>query len=137
MAKEYLEGRGSMVGGKTFRLLEQALDAATYRQRLLADNIANAETPGYKRKDIAFSTHLRRALAGKVTHPKHIAINSEPGGPVTTLVQESTARNDGNNVDIELEMAELAKNTLYYQGLARQASQYLANLRMVISEGRR
>ena len=67
-----------MVGGKTFRLLEQALDAATYRQRLLADNIANAETR-YKRKDIAFSTHLRRAPAGKVTHPKHIAINSEPG----------------------------------------------------------
>ncbi|HHW92296.1 MAG TPA: flagellar basal body rod protein FlgB [Firmicutes bacterium] len=126
-----------MVRRSSLHLLEQALDVASYRQRLLSDNIANAETPGYKRKDIAFSTQIKRALAGKVTHPQHIAINSRPVGPVTPVVQESTARNDGNNVDIEVEMAELAKNTLYYQGLARQVSQYLANLRMVISEGRR
>ncbi|HHY36695.1 MAG TPA: flagellar basal body rod protein FlgB [Firmicutes bacterium] len=126
-----------MVRGSTFRLLEQALDVASLRQRLLADNIANAETPGYKRKDIAFSTHFRRALAGKLTHPQHIPINSPTAGPAALVVQGTTARNDGNNVDIEVEMAELAKNTLYYQGLARQVTQYLANLRLVISEGRR
>jgi flagellar basal-body rod protein FlgB len=126
-----------MVRRSSLHLLEQALDVASFRQRLLSDNIANAETPGYKRKDIAFSTHLKRALAGKVTHPRHMAINARPAGSVAFIFQESVARNDGNNVDIEVEMAELAKNTLYYQGLARQVSQYLANLRMVISEGRR
>lgn len=121
----------------TLALLERALDVASLRQRLLADNIANVETPGYRRKDVSFSFHFQRALAGKVTHPAHIPIAPLPRDKQVITRQGTLGRNDGNNVDIELEMAELVKNSLYYQALLRQTSQYLVNLKRVISEGRR
>ncbi|NLP17892.1 MAG: flagellar basal body rod protein FlgB [Firmicutes bacterium] len=123
--------------GNNIDLLGQALDYASLRHRLLADNIANVETPGYKRKDANFSAYYRAALGAKVTHPGHIAISPRSTAILDSVLPNSTARNDNNNVDIDLEMAELARNTLYYRSLTRQISQSLANLKMAISEGRR
>lgn len=118
-------------------LLGQALDYASYRQQLLADNIANVETPDYRRKDADFNTYYRTVLKTKITHPKHLSIGSKPNSVINSVLQNSSARNDGNNVDIEWEMAELARNTLYYRSLSRQISKSLVNLKIAISEGRR
>ncbi|NLJ33652.1 MAG: flagellar basal body rod protein FlgB [Firmicutes bacterium] len=124
-------------GENSINTLGQALNYAGLRQRLLADNIANAQTPGYKRKDATFANHYRTALRARVTHPRHIAIYTEPTIVRDSILQNSTGKNDDNNVDIDLEMAELARNTLYFRSISRQISQSLANLKMAISEGRR
>ncbi|HHV58586.1 MAG TPA: flagellar basal body rod protein FlgB [Firmicutes bacterium] len=119
------------------------LDWAALRQRAIANNLANVDTPGYKREDVAFPEALRRAQAGggrplalAVTAPGHLTPPAEEGWAVVRDTG-TTLRNDGNNVDIEAEAAELAKNALYYNALVSRAAGYLASLRYVISEGRR
>lgn len=119
------------------------LDWAALRQRAIANNLANVDTPGYKREDVSFPEVLRQAeeseapyLALAVTAPGHLVSDAQP----TLMVYRDAStsyRNDGNNVDIDVETAELAKNALYYNALINQAALYLANLRLVISEGRR
>ncbi|MDI6895091.1 MAG: flagellar basal body rod protein FlgB [Bacillota bacterium] len=121
------------------RGLERALEAAVRRNEALADNVANADTPGYKRQDVPFATELRRAgekLALARTDPAHL-----PGprpAAVTPVVRETTTgRPDGNNVDIEFELASLAENGLWYQTLIRQLGARFAMWRTAITEGRK
>ena len=118
--------------------LEKGLEQTHLRQRLLANNIANVDTPGYQRQDLSFAQYLRirKNLTGEVTHAAHLAFPQSPKG-IGFNGPGTRGRNDGNNVDIEREMAELVKNSLYAQALSRQTSQYLVNLKRVISEGRR
>lgn len=133
----------------TDRLLERALDGVSARQRVTAHNIANANTPGYKRYTLSFEAELKQALEGSrptrlrgtITHPRHIPIG-EPrtrvDGPFTVRRDTTTTmRNDGNNVDIEAEMAQIIKDQVFYQALADLVSRRYAMLRDAITEGRR
>ncbi len=133
----------------TDRLLERALDGVAARQRVTAHNIANVNTPGYKRHRLSFEESLhqavekaeRRRLAGTVTHPRHIPIG-ERSSPLERPFRverdmTTTMRNDGNNVDIEAELAQLTKDQVFYQALADQVARRYAMLRAVITEGRR
>lgn len=123
--------------------LSKGLDWAAKRQQTIANNIANVDTPGYKRQDVTFPEALAQAAKGQSTkltlrrtNAGHLAPPSV--GTYSTITQKGTShRNDGNNVDMELETAELAKNALYYDALIDQLGGYLRNLRLVISEGRR
>lgn len=108
----------------TSALLERALAASALRQKLLANNIANVETPGYKRFDLA----MREAMRQDATTPLAGAIYR----------QSSTSwRLDGNNVDIDSEMASVAANSVYFDAVASSLNQQLATLRYLINEGRR
>jgi flagellar basal-body rod protein FlgB len=93
-------------------LMERLLDAKWLRNQVLANNIANADTPGFKRSDVYFEEYLRQAIKDKTdgrnldlktTNPRHIAkINSLDNlGPEVIRQDETTFRNDQNNVDIE------------------------------------
>lgn len=131
------------------RLLERALDGVAARQRITAHNIANVDTPGYKRQRLSFEEHLRESLRaaerprlkGTLTHPRHIPIGETRSGLDRPFVVErdttTTMRDDGNNVDIEAEMAQLIKDQVFYQALADQVSRRYAMLRDAITEGRR
>lgn len=138
--------RVGLLWGSTERDLARALDAAALRQQAIAHNLANAETPGYRRFDVVFEEALaleareaaRRKIALRRTHDAHLA------GPVRAPVQPtvvrdtaSVMRNDRNNVDVDREMAALAKNTLFYQTLTRLVGARLLALRTAITEGRR
>jgi flagellar basal-body rod protein FlgB len=128
----------------TFGLIEKALDASTLRQKVLASNIANVDTPYYKRKDVRFESVLQDALHASErkirayrTDPRHI-----PFGGVKTLEPQvvtdasTTFNHNGNNVDLDLEMAELAKTQIKYQALVDRANAYFNKLSTVINEGR-
>lgn len=130
----------------TIGCLSKALDGLSVRQQVTSNNIANVDTPGFKGGEVSFETQLRRALgqdkqgALKVTHPAHFV--SAEGAPqtadvVVTRSNDLTLRNDGNNVDIEKEMAKLAETTILYSALSQQMSAKLALLKSIISEGRR
>ncbi len=127
-------------------ILRRGLQAATLRHRVLADNIANADTPGFKRSDIVFSEILKEAVEARqrlpmvTTHMAHSPGQiGQLGGVRAVVVSEggTSQRPDGNNVDIEREMAELASNTLYYDALSQQISGKLSIIRTAVNEGRR
>ena len=123
----------------TLRALESGLDAASLRQRVLTDNIANVDTPGFKRSDVDFPSVMAKAMRDHEVPPIPLKMTSEkhlPGvmfNPGLVVKDNSTTwRNDGNNVDIEREMANLAKNGLYYNSLVTSLDLKLAQLRTVI-----
>lgn len=110
------------------RILENALDTASLRQRVLANNIANVNTPGFKRSRVDFEAELARALAS--------GQNPEAVQPTVVHETDSMGRPDGNNVDIEAESVKMAENQIWYSALTRQISDHFARLRMVINDGR-
>jgi len=119
------------VNGSHFRLLERTLDAASLRQAVIANNIANVDTPRFKRSEVQFETLLQQsmngapgAVVGRRTDPRHIYIGR--GGkevePKITIDENSVMNNNLNNVDIDSEMSLMAKNQLRYNALVQQVS---------------
>jgi flagellar basal-body rod protein FlgB len=90
--------------------LERAISGAALRQEVLANNLANAETPGFRRSDVDFHS----ALASAMKTGDAEAIESTP---FTTQTDPTVMRADGNGVDIDVEAATMAKNGLTYEAL--------------------
>lgn len=107
--------------------LERALAGSALRQTVIANNIANVNTPGFKRSDVEFASVLRQALDGGTSarEVEGIAFVPEVDG-------RTSARADGNNVDIDSEMAALHENSLTYQALALVAKARLQMLETAI-----
>lgn len=135
----------SLVNHMSVRALSQAMDASQLRQHVINHNIANVDTPYYKAKRVRFEDVLLQELnkasgfKGRVTDPRHIPIGRPGQGAVTPEVTVETGtkmNNNGNNVDIDAEMALLAKNGLWYQALAQSLNHEFRQLRHVITEGR-
>ena len=114
-----------------YQLARKLMDASVLRQDAIASNIANAETPGYKRVDVAtdFATELRASMdAG------NFAANAPSLKP--SLVEDRHARSvrpDGNSVEIEREMLEMNRNSVEYDYLAEVVSRNIKQLKMAIS----
>jgi len=124
------------VFGLDYQLLKAALDVSSLRAEVIANNIANVETPNFKRKYVVFENALQEALEGKHlqlkrTDPKHIT-GSLSVSPRIDTDSSTTMRNDGNNVDIDREMTELASNTLRYRVLASLASRLIERYNVVL-----
>lgn len=134
-------------------ILARSLEAASLRQAALAHNVANVNTPGYKALAVSFEGALQQALeqpevspaplALAATDARHIQVGPPPA-PDPTRVQAAVARDasrsaraDGNNVDVEAEMARMAGNQMWYAALSRQVSDEFQRLRLAITEGRR
>ncbi|HOP99899.1 MAG TPA: flagellar basal body rod protein FlgB [Acetivibrio clariflavus] len=128
------------------KVIEKSLDAALMRNEAISQNIANVDTPGYNRKSVSFEEELRNAITrnssfvGKTTHPKHIKIGAKSIDDVSINIVEDKSsldmRLDGNNVDIENEMALLAENYIKYQVLIQRLSGSFNKMKSVIQEGR-
>lgn len=125
-------------------LMEKQLDAKWLRNTVLSNNIANADTPGYKRSDVSFEEALKKTLEQEnrlplaTTHKNHIGnIKTFEDIKPTVYIQNDTVfRNDQNNVDIDKEMVELAKNTLSYNITADQVQRVFQLLDTAINGGR-
>jgi flagellar basal-body rod protein FlgB len=90
--------------------LERAVSGASMRQEVLANNLANAETPGFQRSDVDFHTALAQAM--KSGDPAAIQ-----NAAFTPQRDNQVLRADGNGVDVDTESADLAKNSLEYDAL--------------------
>lgn len=116
----------------SYQLTRKLLDASVLRQQAIASNIANAETPGYRRVDIAgnFAEQLRAKLdAGD-------ADKSSLNSLSPTLAEDPHARTmrpDGNTVEIEKEMLEMNRNTVEYDFLTELVSRNIKQMKMAIS----
>jgi flagellar basal-body rod protein FlgB len=94
--------------------LERAISGSSMRQEVLANNLANAETPGFKRSDVDFHTALAQAMqTGDATSIESTSFSAQQ--------ENQTLRADGNGVDIDVESANMAKNGLEYEALVSVA----------------
>lgn len=94
----------------TQSVLQEAMSGAALREQVLANNVANANTPGYTRSDLDFQSAIRQALdAGAPPDSVQLQPQLDHSGAVSL---------DGNNVNVDAEMSRLSENTLTYQSLA-------------------
>ena len=118
-------------------ILDKAADAANMRNELISNNIANVDTPNYKRKDIDFETVLQAELAGGRTLDTSVRATNKDlsvlDPQVFTDNSSLSYRLDGNNVDISTEEAYLAENTIRYQLLIEQMEQEYSRYNTVLS----
>ncbi len=125
--------------------LKVGLNATNLRQQAIANNLANLNTPGFKRSTVSFEENLRQARAEqggppvplRTTHPAHF------GPPevkeITPQVEEDAygvMRIDGNNVDIEREMLDMATNQIRHNALVQRLGGRLNTWRTIINQGR-
>lgn len=124
-------------------ILVKQMDACTLRQRVLANNIANVNTPGFKKSEVNFQQQLKAALNNndvglRVTNQRHIgAANNLQWLKPEVLQATDTSMSAGeNNVDIDEEMVNTAANTLLYRLTTRVNSDKVNLLSYVIKGGR-
>jgi flagellar basal-body rod protein FlgB len=127
------------------RALYLGLDGLAMRQRATANNIANVDTPNYKAQRVEFEAQLQRAIEGDLrsnalpmttTDAQHIrGVSQSSMAPLVTVDSEPNAyRNDNNNVDIDLEMVNLAETQIRFQAVSQMTSQKLIRLKTLIQD---
>lgn len=106
-------------------VLTQVLDASALRHRVIAQNVANVNTPGYRRLAVEFEDDMAKALASPGGNPAPVKPR--------VVVQDGPERVDGNTVDIDREMVAMNKNSLLYQAAAQIITNRVAQLRAAIA----
>ena len=128
-------------GASSVDLLGKALAGSSLRHRVIGNNIANVNTPGFKRSEVSFEDELSAAAQGEAgtgiarTNEKHLPAVAKTGAPSIRNVTSTSMRTDGNNVDIDAEMAAMTKNNLYYNAIAQTLGSYYTNLMSAIKGG--
>ncbi len=108
-----------------FDLLSRLMDAASLRHRVIAQNVANANTPGYRRLEVSFEELLGQCSAGRP--------GRQAAEPKVVEAEGDVARADGNNVSLDAEMGRLSKNALLYGGYAQILASQIATMRSAIT----
>ncbi len=120
-------------------VLSQTADAAWMRNNAIANNIANVDTPGYKRQDVAFEGELQRALGDSRYKTMDAKVKGLRGREIKATTYTDSAnysyRLDGNNVDIDTENVTLASNQLKYNGVMAAMKSEFQNLKSVMGNG--
>ena len=119
------------------------MTAANIRQEVISNNVANVNTPNFRKSVVEFEELLARELYGEDdnrlkmvrTHDRHLPPEQLPyhAEPTITVDHSTIMRVDDNNVDIDIEMASLAKNQLYYNALATELSGHVSRLKNAIT----
>ena len=130
---------------RTHGLISDALDYRAMRQDMISSNIANADTPFYRPRDVSFAEALaaKKAdilnegsdkLAMAQTNDAHIPLHNEKGNykPTTFFRDGHMARNDGNSVDLDVETTEMSKNSIMFTALIQGLKKDGAIFRSVI-----
>ncbi|MEW9667629.1 flagellar basal body rod protein FlgB [Ammoniphilus sp. 3BR4] len=133
-----------MLNSSKLFMISSALDAAAMRQKVIADNIANVDTPNYKSKGVAFEEELRKAMKAKPafegfrTDPRHIPFGGAAKSTITPkiFVKPGIMQNHLNNVDVDAEMTDMVKNQVWYNALIDQTNSHFSGLKKAISGGK-
>jgi flagellar basal-body rod protein FlgB len=124
----------------TFNVLEQGLDYSSLKQKVISHNIANVDTPNYKAKQVHFKTELNNALQSLKayrTHPKHFEFKKKTSSYFSVMTRNDVVYNhNGNSVDIDKEMSDLAENQIYYNALVERLNSKFNSLKNVIRGGK-
>ena len=124
------------------KAMKKSLDLMSTRQSLITSNIGNVDTPGFKASEIDFQGQLREALGSKgklnlqTTNNKHFgpqtsnisSLNADP------FEEEDAAKSNGNNVDVDKEMAKMAENQIFYNAIIQLMMKRGSTVRASITE---
>lgn len=123
-------------------LYNKVLDGLWLRDKTINHNISNANTPNYKKLTVNFEDQLKLALEKNEsnltrTHIKHLPVTKSIGEiePNISVDRSHSYRFDKNNVNIDTEMADLAKNTIMYNAVINQVTNEFDKIKNVINEG--
>lgn len=133
-----------IMNSPTMDYMQRGLAAASLRQEVISNNIANVNTPKFKRSDVVFESLLARELGLDAEDRKLKMVRTRdrhlPAAPLDGQAEariqpddSTTMRVDDNNVDIDAEMASLAKNQIYYSAMAKKIGSYIQGIKSVIS----
>ncbi len=139
------DGILNVFNNRTLTALAKALDGSSLKHRTIAHNIANINTPGYKRKEVNFQEQLKVTLEKSqkntlaTTHSQHIHTRTNLSNvkPIVFQDNSTSMRPDKNNVDLDQEMTQNAANNIYYNAVIGQLNKRISLLKHVITEGRR
>ncbi len=132
------------VFSKNLAFSQKALGVTVLRKQVIANNIANVDTPNYKRHDVSFESELNRAIDSGNKPPiptnmndtRHIAFSKAKDPltvkPIINVEFDTNYRNDKNNVDIEKEIANEIKNTLYFSSVTGAVNHSFKRLKTVL-----
>ena len=131
--------------GKTVDILQRSMDASMLRRSVISNNIANSDTPDFKRTDVNFEAQLKRVLDSEkntgsfqalMTDPRHIPFDSPMDYrdvlPRRVLDYTASTKPNRNNVDIEVEMMQLLQNQLRYDLMTRSISNQFTQVNSVL-----
>lgn len=126
---------------KNIDLLSKAMDGSWLKNHAIANNIANVNTPGYKREIVNFEDVLKSQMNMNtmVQMDKTNSAHIDPYNnytPTIEKVRDTSFRKDENNVNIDIEMSEYSKNAIHFEYLSRQVTNQFSRIRAAIKDGR-
>ena len=122
----------------TISTLERAINQSNTKQKVISNNIANVDTPNYKAQEVKFGNSLgdeMQKLSAKKTTSKHIEFGTTSSSYQVVSKNNTSYQHNGNNVDIDKEMTEMAKNQIQYNALVERLSSKFNSLKTVIKGG--
>ncbi len=128
-----------IVNDSAMKAARFALDGLALQQEAIGSNLANVDTPGYQAQTVDFQSALKQALQRdekapprlEVTNPGHLQAGERPVSMQTVLRTGGSRRADGNNVDVEVEMAQMAEAGISYQAITQLVSKKLLLLKNI------
>ncbi|CAI8906648.1 flagellar basal body rod protein FlgB [Priestia megaterium] len=128
----------------TFQTIENGISYASQKQQTIAQNIANVDTPNYKSKTVSRTSEFRDLLHNELeayqTDSKHIPFSDSSQRAITqqaiTQQGNTSYQANGNNVDMDKEMADMAENQIYYEALVDRLNGKFNSLQTVIRGGK-
>ncbi|MDD9147070.1 MULTISPECIES: flagellar basal body rod protein FlgB [unclassified Sporolactobacillus] len=113
--------------------IERAMNGSMAEQNAISQNIANVDTPNYKAQKVVFNDVLNQSMQTNQNNSDNFPLTSaDQTGYSTVTDTYGTIQNNGNNVDIDHEMSDLAQNQLYYQALGQAASNQFQQFNTVL-----
>lgn len=127
----------SISNDSTYDLIKEGIKASDVRAKTIANNMANVNTKNYKRFNVLFEENLKKdnssELELKRTNHKHLSSSNSSEDNISIEQDKSTSmRNDGNNVDLDIEKVNQAANTLKYNALITDINNKFNNLKTVM-----
>ncbi len=131
-----------MEASSVTQVLYKQLNFRGEKQKVIANNIANINTPNYKTKDLSFENELQKSsnkndLQLKTTHPGHIGFQEETAHSAAKMntyeVQGLEEQNDGNNVNLDNQMSEMSKNSIMFDALQHSIKKDAAWFKEIIA----
>ena len=128
--------------GKTISMLSRVLDYRSTNHKVIAGNLANIDTPGFRPKDVSFDRELQRAtdknhVRLQTTDPGHLSGSSIQADGSFDIVTREIGPFESDRLNIDAEMAKMMKNNLLYEVSTRLLTKKFLALKNVIGEGKR
>lgn len=138
MSNNYNVFNSGSYDNKVYNYIKDAMATGIKRDKTIVNNIANVNTAGYKRFDVVLKNKINnmKKVELKRTETKHLSTMADNKPYEVSKDSTTSMRNDGNNVDIDYEMSNLASNAILYQSLVTTINNEFAMKTSVIKGGR-